>query len=71
MRTVDQRTRAISLNPAKDGCASNIQLPALLHNRLVQRLVLPLVILPEMNAQHFGLSLELHARTSWRRSVSS
>src|ERR1700757_1571287 len=60
MAFVDERARTVAFDAAKYGGAGDIELAALDDDRFIERLVLPLVILAEMNTKHFGFAFQLH-----------
>src|SRR5271170_5085422 len=70
MRPMDERARTVPFDAAEYRGTSNVQLPALLDNGTVKRFVLPLIVLAEMNTQHFGITLKLHCRASFLLSSS-
>src|SRR5580704_1472676 len=60
MPAVDERAGAVALHSAKYRRAGHLQLTAFFDDGAVERLALPLIVFTEMDAQHLGVTLQLH-----------
>jgi hypothetical protein len=60
---MNQCAGAVSFDAAEHRSAGEIQFAAFFDDGAVERFTFPLVVLTEMNAQHFGFAFELQVST--------